>query len=148
MEEYEVIGQGQDKGMLVEKYKEISANRRHYSGLRFALLPFYFGIQGWIAKSAFNQNDLYIVIIFSLVGILSTYVFWTIEERILAYYSYLGDVAARLEKELFIGEQMFASWPKATFRSNTQLSIRTTFILCLTFWSMYLIVEVLKKIIH
>ncbi|WP_027726318.1 hypothetical protein [Tuberibacillus calidus] len=122
-----------NKTFILEKYKEVSNNRRHYSSLRFALLPFYFAIQGWIIQAAFDKSHLPLAI-YALIGILSTYVFWTIEERILEYYTHLEKVAANIEKQLEIDVKMFVTWPKSTFRSNTRWSIRTTYFVCMTFW--------------
>jgi len=122
-----------NKSMILEKYKEVSSNRRHYSGLRFALLPFYFAIQGWIIQAAFDKAHLPLII-YALIGILSTYVFWTIEERILEYYSHLEEVGASIEKQLEMDVKMFVTWPKSKFQSNTRLSIKTTYFICALFW--------------
>jgi hypothetical protein len=130
-----------NKTLILEKYKEVSNNRRHYSGLRFALLPFYFAIQGWIIQAAFGQSHLPLII-YALVGILSTYVFWTIEERILEYYTHLEKVGASIEKQLHFEEKMFVTWPKSKFHSNTRLSIKTTYFICAAFWFITLAIGV------
>ena len=135
-----------EKEIIIEKYKEVSANRRHYSALRFALLPFYFAIQGAIAKEAFGGEDTLPFYLCSISGMISTYVFLTIERRISEYYSHLEEVGAKLEEELNLGEKMFVNWPKSKFLSNTKRSINFTYLLCATSWFVYFIVKMVKVI--
>ncbi|MBP1934719.1 hypothetical protein [Ammoniphilus resinae] len=135
-----------EKEIIIEKYKEVSANRRHYSALRFALLPFYFAIQGAIAKEAFGKEDSLPFYLCSISGIITTYVFLTIERRISDYYSHLEDVGAKLEEQLNLGEKMFVNWPKSKFLSNTKQSINFSYFLCATFWVIFFIIKIVKEL--
>lgn len=134
--------------VIIEKYKEVSANRRHYSALRFALLPFYFAIQGAIANAAFGKLDSFPFYLCSFAGIISTYVFLTIERRISEYYSHFEQVGAKLEEQLNLGEKMFDNWPQSKFLSNTKLSINSTYFLCASFWIIYLIFKLMKSLLN
>lgn len=121
--------------LLIEQYKEIKASRRHYSSLRFALFPVYFVAQFGLMQLAgadLNLNEYVIKLLLPIGGILITYVFWTIEERINVYYKDLEIIGDQIEDLLgFDDHKVMHKLGKRKFSNNTKLSIRVVYI-CFT----------------
>jgi hypothetical protein len=127
------------KSRLNNCYKEINDYRRHYSHLRFALFPIYLTTQYGLVRVGFqptgNNYSISSEVLLGLAGILITYVFWTIEKRIISYYKYLKNTGSELEAKL--GYKLISEWPQEANQNivrNTELSITVTFIIVTIFW--------------
>lgn len=128
-----------EKTRLTGYYKEINDYRRHYSQLRFALFPIYLTTQYGLIRIGFQPLSVSFCmpaeILLGLAGIFITYVFWTIERRIISYYMYLKKMGSELESGL--GCRLISEWPQEanqSFIRNTELSINITFIVAIIFW--------------
>ncbi|MGM8214817.1 hypothetical protein ACLIA0_04490 [Bacillaceae bacterium W0354] len=123
--------------LLLEQYKEVKASRRHYSSLRFALFPVYFVVQFGLLQLVgkdLNVNEIFISIL-PFAGILITYVFWTIEERINVYYKDLEIIGDQIEDILGYDEHKVThKLGKKNFFNNTKLSIRVVYLCFMVFW--------------
>ncbi len=126
-------------------YREINFYRRHYSQIRFAIFPLYLAIQSGLIRFSFTPPDsvqscIPLVYLFSVAGFLITYVFWTIESRVLSYYKYLNEVGSSMERDFGPNYKLILEWPrsnKITFKSilnNTELSIKLIFIVFIIYW--------------
>ncbi|MFC4410324.1 hypothetical protein ACFOZY_07805 [Chungangia koreensis] len=132
-----------NKLLLLEQYKEIKASRRHYSSLRFALFPVYFVVQFGLMQLAgkdLNINEYFIKLLLPIGGILITYVFWTIEERINVYYKDLEVIGDQIEDLLGFDEhKVMHKLGKRKFSNNTKLSIRVVYICFMVFMIAWLV---------
>jgi hypothetical protein len=132
--------------VIMDQYKETVSNRRHYSNLRFALFPVYFAIQYGLVQLAFKvESNSLPIAIYAVAGILSTYVFWTIEERILQYYEHLTVVGEELEQK--ISGRLISNWPKSTFKSDTRRSIQFVYLVFFLFWLFFVVKGVVLYLI-
>lgn len=130
------LSPGEELTVVMDQYKETASHRRHYSNLRFALFPVYFAIQYGLVQLAFKvESNALPIAIYAIAGVLTTYVFWTIEERILEYYNHLSEVGKELERRI-IG-RMMTDWPKQTFKSDTRKSIKVVYFVFCVFWFFY-----------
>lgn len=131
------------KQLLLEQYKEIKASRRHYSSLRFALFPVYFVVQFGLMQLAgkdLNINEYFIKLLLPIGGLLVTYVFWTIEERINVYYKDLEVTGDQIEDLLgFEEHKVMHKLGKRKFSNNTKLSIRVVYISFMVFMVAWLV---------
>jgi hypothetical protein len=128
-----------EKTRMNAYYKEINDYRRHYSNLRFALFPIYLTTQYGLIRVNIQPADANFCIPFEILlglsGILITYVFWTIERRVISYYNYLKNIGCELELKL--GYRLVSDWPVEANQNiirNTELSITVTFIIAAIFW--------------
>jgi hypothetical protein len=128
-----------DKAQMNGYYKEINDYRRHYSHLRFALFPIYLTTQYGLIRIYIQPVGGNICmpqeILIGLTGMLITYVFWTIEKRIISYYNYLKNIGSEMEAEL--GYRLISDWPQDANKKiirNTEFSISITFIIAIIFW--------------
>jgi hypothetical protein len=128
-----------DKARMNGCYKEINDYRRHYSHLRFALFPIYLTTQYGLIRIYIQPLSGNICmpqeILIALTGMLITYVFWTIEKRIISYYNYLKNMGSEMEANL--GYRLISDWPQDANKNiirNTEFSISITFIIAAIFW--------------
>ena len=128
-----------DKAKMNGYYKEINDYRRHYSHLRFALFPIYlttqYGLIRIYIQPASGNICMPQEILIALTGMLITYVFWTIERRIISYYTYLKNMGSEMEADL--GYKLISEWPQDANKNiirNTEFSISITFIIATIFW--------------
>lgn len=123
--------------LLLEQYKEIKQSRRHYSSLRFALFPVYFVVQFGLLQVVGKDLNVpeFFTTLLPFAGILITYVFLTIEERINFYYRDLKKIGDKIED--ILGYDQFKvthKLSKRNFFNNTKLSIRIVYICFAIFW--------------
>lgn len=136
------------KSLALEQYKEVTASRRHYSNLRFALFPVYFIVQFGLVKVGIKKTIdtlLFAEYIMSVCGMLVTYVFWTIETRITHYYKDLEQLGNTLEEYLEFDHNMMVNYSKSSILSNTKLSIKIVYSIFFVYWCAVFIKELFFK---
>lgn len=132
------------KMLALEQYKEIKASRRHYSNLRFALFPVFFVVQSGVLQISLKsmKNELLFQdFIQSGAGILVTYGFWTIENRIRDYYIELETAGHQIEELLEFDHKMMEKYSKTTFFNSTKLSIKTVYAVFMIYWVVTFILQ-------
>ncbi len=109
----------------VEEYKEVSANLRQYSNMRFAQMTLCFGISGGIAATLFRsdhplENGLRQILM--VVGMLVGVVFYVMERRSSTQWYVFWHRARVLESQL--GYCQYLAWKEAPrpLRSSTAVT--------------------------
>jgi hypothetical protein len=104
----------------MDEYKEIGANLRHYSNLRFAQLTLFIvasgGLATLLAREEIKSHVAPIGI--CILGLVVTFVFWIMEARIVNYWEHHRSRAAELEESL--GFRQFRDRPRHFLISGRQ----------------------------
>ncbi len=119
---------------LKDEYLDVSTNLRHYGSARFALLTLFLAvIAGLLAATFGNQAELpsSIKTMLKVGGILSSVVFFIMEERASRYWHLFKQRAVELEKELSF--KQYTNCPEQTLVSSTN-AVRLFYILVMLFW--------------
>ena len=122
---------------LTELYKDVSATLRHYSNLRFAQLTIFIAIIGGLFAVLSSQNSGSAIIpihAFQAIGILITFAFWIMEERIKRYWDYHRKCAEEIEDRLDLDFHQYKGRPKYRLISG-RTAARMLFIGIILFWS-------------
>jgi len=90
--------------LLLEEYKEVNANMRHFSNMRLAVLTISLALNGVLIQSLLNQLVKLIIIGLTLVGIISTIVFLVFENRVTFYYLFYRSRAKEIESILQLAQ--------------------------------------------
>jgi hypothetical protein len=123
------------ESFLLEEYKEIGANLRHYSNLRFANLTLYTAISGALLSVAYESlseagKGLGVGAL-AIFGILAGILLWVNESRIQAYwYAFLG---RGREIEIELGSKQYTQAPKKSLISSRNAA-RSYFVLVSILW--------------
>jgi hypothetical protein len=86
--------------LLLEEYKEVNANMRHFSNMRLAVLTISLALNGVLIQSLLPQQIKFIIVGFILIGMISTIVFLVFENRVTFYYLFYRSRAREIESIL------------------------------------------------
>lgn len=123
--------------MRLREYQDICQNIRLYTNLRFAQLTLYIAFNAGLF-TALNfeavRNHDYLLLLISLLGIVSTYVFWRMEVSSTQKWQHFKDLAKAHERALGFGQ--YSEWKNTEGTSATQ----ATRILFYAFFATWLVI--------
>ncbi len=90
--------------LLIEEYKEVNTNMRHFSNMRLAVLTISLAINGVLMQSLLPQESITIAAGLILIGLISTLVFLIFENRVTFYYNYYRLRAREIETTLNLSQ--------------------------------------------
>lgn len=127
------------QGNTQHEYGELCLTLRHYSALRFAILTVFFAVTGGLTALAFGsgsqQPGQFLSIAVAIGGLLSVFVFWTFETRLIAYMHYFEGRAAELERQL--GYQIYSGRPRSKLSFvRTPVATRLLYVVVAIFWAL------------
>jgi hypothetical protein len=118
---------------LVEEYKDISENLRHYANMRFKQLTLFSVltgvILGAIAKGDFRGCAS--IIVLKIIGICVVITFGIMEEKAADYWQSFVKRAMQIEEQ--IGYRQYSGRPKRRFITATNAT-RFLYLVILVFW--------------
>jgi hypothetical protein len=118
---------------LIEEYKDISENLRHYANMRFKQLTLFSVLTG-VILGAITKGDLLgcgSVIILKIIGICIVVTFGIMEERAAGYWHSFLKRAIQIEGQ--IGYKQYSGRPERKSITATN-AIRFLFIVIFIFW--------------
>ena len=107
-------------GDLIEEYKDLSNNMRHYANMRFAQLTLYFALTAGLVTVLFTvspplSDNLRLVL--KIVGVLASAAFGVMEERAADYWHRFCHRVVDIEK--LLGYKQYTDRPTAKVFSAT-----------------------------
>ncbi len=140
-----------DHNLKLTEYTEVCNNIRQYIDMRFRLLTLFFALTGALLVSLVNaqlQNvdlplrlpspfdafKLRTPIFIGAAGLVTSALFWIMEERANDYWHHFVRLAARIEKELKYeqyGKRPYKDWISATN------AVRILYALPIIFWTTF-----------
>lgn len=122
----------------VREYSEVCTYLRFYTNLQFAYLTVFLALLASLAAFAFGLTATIptpkgIQVLSKIGAIIAVFVFWSLEERTIAYWYHTRQRAITLEKQL--GYQLHSTWPKllVPFLSTTS-AMRVLYLTVGIFW--------------
>ena len=85
------------KTILMDEYKEVNNNMRHYSNMRIALLTITLALNGTVIKDINELRFNFTSFSLGIMGTLATCVFLIFENRVTAYYLFFQKRAKEIE---------------------------------------------------
>jgi hypothetical protein len=126
------------KKYIVEEYKDVSNNVRHYGTMRFAQLTLFVAISGALIVLAFKplaevsygpRRGI------RIAGLVITAVFWILEQRSTVYWIRFKERALYLEEKLGYDQYHMRPRPlRLIVQINATNALRLLFISCFIFW--------------
>jgi hypothetical protein len=117
-----------------DEYKDLSDNMRHYGNLRFAQLTIFIASTAALLNATLTSSLPFTTesrFLLKIGGVITTIVFWVIEERAADYWHHFRRRAVELEKQL--GYQQYTTRPTRTFITATN-AVRLFYASILVFW--------------
>jgi hypothetical protein len=127
--------------LLLEEYKEVNANMRHFSNMRVAVLTISLAINGVLMQSLIPQQAPIIIIGLIVIGMISTLVFLIFENRVTFYYNFYRLRAKEIESTLSLSQNSRTIKKKIINATNATIFLYCTIIV---FW-IFLIIYKLQS---
>jgi hypothetical protein len=137
------IGQ---KDLLLSEYSEACTNMRFYGNLQFAVLTVFLALLVGIVAFSFglvinvpvsetitSSIPASLNTLSKIGGIVATFIFWTLEERLISYWYHNKRRAIELEKELGYNLHLRRPKPLLGFL-NTTFAMRLLYLCVGIFW--------------
>ena len=122
-----------------QEFEELSNNIRHWEKMRWVSMTVFIAIMA-VSLNAYFSKDITINNFNSyylrLLGVAIVFIFWVLDERIVAYWKSFKERAHDIEKE--IGIEVFSKTPKRGFFS-AGTAVRVLYALFCAFWVAQLI---------
>lgn len=115
---------------ILEEYKEVGNNMRHFSNMRVAVLTIVLAINGVLLEKFATIDNLFSKLSIFTIGVISSFVFLIFEKRVTTYYLHYQSRAKELETQL-----QFSQYLTQPPRSR----INATFVTRLLYWTFILI---------
>lgn len=122
-----------------DEYKELGENMRQHSNMRFAQMTLFFALTAGLLSVIFTSNpplSSLLRFVLKVGGVITSAVFWVMEERVADYWHHYRRRAAELEKEL--GYKQYTTCPTKTIVTATN-AVRALYASILLFWIVALI---------
>lgn len=122
-----------------DEYKDVSANMRQYGNMRFAQLTLFIALTASLLMGLFTSNpalSFLVRFVLKIGGLITTVVFWIMEERAADYWHHFRRRAVDLEKQL--GYKQYSTRPARTIVTATN-AVRVFYSFMFLFWVITLI---------
>ncbi|HUA68475.1 MAG TPA: hypothetical protein VMA13_08000 [Candidatus Saccharimonadales bacterium] len=128
---------------LLDEYKELGANMRHYGTHYAALLGVFLALTGWLVSVVFGAKQptsCVVNVALKIAGLLVTVLFWTKTESAHFLWGHFIRRAAEIESEL--GFRQYSSLPGAPqFKKRPAAWAARIMFICLSlFWFVVLFI--------
>lgn len=117
-----------------DEYLDASSNVRHWTTLRFAQLTIYVALTAGLLNVLLGKGGPpsgRTALAIELAGLLTTAVYWLLQERTMLYWYTFVRRAAELEPEL--GFRQYSGRPTSGLLSSSN-AMRALFVVMLLFW--------------
>ena len=128
-----------NQGSPRDEYLDASSNVRHWSTLRFAQLTIYIALTAGLLNILLGRGAPATgrtAIAIELAGVLTTLVYWVLQERTMLYWYAFVRRAAELEPGL--GFRQYTSRPRSGPFSSSN-AMRALFLVMFLFWTASLV---------
>lgn len=121
------------------EYKELGENMRQHSSMRFAQMTLFFALTAGLLSATFTSSpplSSLLRFVLKTGGVITSIVFWIMEERVADYWHHYRRRAVELEKEL--GCKQYTTCPAKTIVTATN-AVRALYACIFLFWIVALI---------
>jgi hypothetical protein len=139
MEEHAMPNGSPQRPDLVDEYKDVSENMRHYANMRFAQLTLFFALTGgFLSKVLDSEHPVSssLQVFLETGGLLASAAFWIMEERAADYWHHFRRRASELETVLGLFQHR-TRVPRKVFSATN--AVRMLFVAVIFFWMSALI---------
>lgn len=119
-----------------QEYLDASNNVRHWTTLRFAQLTIYVALTAGLLNVLFAKGGpppARTALAIEVAGLVTTLVYWLLQERTMLYW--YGFVRRAAELEPGLGFKQYSQRPRAGLLSSAN-AVRALFAVMLLFWSL------------
>ena len=129
---------------LIEEYKEISSDLRHYGNQRSWQLTVFVALTGGLLSLLYGNSSISnptIRIVFGWVGIVVTFCFFALDKRSAEYWNWCIERGKKIEKHLHL-QRLSRGSPQSFFiHISARLAAWLIYGLAFVFWIIFLIWE-------
>jgi hypothetical protein len=122
------------KGTPQDEYAHASENIRHYQTTRFSLLTVFIAITAGlltVLSSTSSTSPAYQTLLLKVAGLVTTLLFWLLQERTMLYWYHFVRRAVELESTL--GYHLYSARPGAGLLTSNN-ALRIFFLIIALFW--------------
>lgn len=131
-----------NKSYVIEEYKEVGNNMRHFSNMRVAVLTIQLAINGVLLEKFASIDNLFLKFSISTLGVITSVVFFIFEIRVTIYYLHYQSRAKELETQIQFSQYLIK--PPSS-KINATLVTRILYWTFILIWLLWSLKEVINR---